>query len=485
MKFNNKLQYFFPQQASFIKVEPKKVTISDNTLTLSITSPCYEVIRVVAYKSPDYKDNAQGFELNASPIPLTVDDGNSDSITIYSGRLSLEIGTKARYMCFRRGDNCLTESDSSDLALIQGDSTFIRQQLGLDVDEKIYGLGGLSTPITKNGQSIDISYSDSRNIPFYVSTKGYGIFVNHTQNIGFEVGTDPSSKVGFSANGDYLDYFFINGPIMKKVLERYTQIAGSLSLPIHCSLGSMMDYRAKEESLRSCLSLSMSGCTDFTIDFKNDTEEAVPDMADKLKEVLAPYIAATTIAASTSGVPVMRSMALEFANDRTCHHLDKQFMIGESLLVAPSFSSDGKAQYYLPKGVWTSYLTGKEYTGGVWVTEKSNDIGTALMVRENSIIATNTSDSNNVQRFELCVYAIHDGIYLDTVVFNSDNTEGLRASVKRLGHSIHVTAEGALPYSIRMVNMYATDAENGFISVEGNDSVIVPDNGANMIEIKF
>jgi hypothetical protein len=36
-----------------------------------------------------------------------------------------------------------------------------------------------------------------------------------------------------------------------------------------------------------------------------------------------------------------------------------------------------------------------------------------------------------------------------------------------------------------MVNMYATDAENGFISVEGNDSVIVPDNGANMIEIKF
>jgi hypothetical protein len=36
-----------------------------------------------------------------------------------------------------------------------------------------------------------------------------------------------------------------------------------------------------------------------------------------------------------------------------------------------------------------------------------------------------------------------------------------------------------------MVNMKAKTSVNGFITIEGNDSIITPDRGAEMIEIKF
>ena len=46
-------------------------------------------------------------------------------------------------------------------------------------------------------------------------------------------------------------------------------------------------------------------------------------------------------------------------------------------------------------------------------------------------------------------------------------------------------AEGSKPYTIRMVNMHATEAVNGFVVIEGNDSIITPDANASVIEIKF
>jgi alpha-D-xyloside xylohydrolase len=209
----------------------------------------------------------------------------------------------------------------------------------------------------------------------------------------------------------------------------------------------------------------------------------------KLKAKLMPYIYKNAITASTEGIPVMRSMVLEFAEDKTCHYLDKQYMLGDSLLVAPIFNDEGKAEYYLPSGVWTNFFTGKEYKGGTWITETHDYLSIPLMVRENSIIVTGSHDDRADYDYadgcELRVYAIHDGIQIDTVVYGVNNVAELNVSVKRLGHSIHVTSDGSKPYSIRMINMQASNAVNGFLSLEGNDSVITPDKGAKMIEVTF
>ena len=68
---------------------------------------------------------------------------------------------------------------------------------------------------------------------------------------------------------------------------------------------------------------------------------------------------------------MMRSMVLEFTDDRNTAYLDKQYMMGDSLLVAPIFNDKSIAQFYLPEGNWTNYYSGKTYEGGQTVTAKA------------------------------------------------------------------------------------------------------------------
>src|SRR5699024_11192523 len=97
----------------------------------------------------------------------------------------------------------------------------------------------------KNGQSVDIWNKDGgtsseqsyKNIPFYLSNKGYGVFVNHSEEVNFELGSETVSKSQFSVEGEYLDYYIINGPTTKEVIKRYTNLTGKPSLPPAWSFG--------------------------------------------------------------------------------------------------------------------------------------------------------------------------------------------------------------------------------------------------------
>jgi alpha-D-xyloside xylohydrolase len=85
--------------------------------------------------------------------------------------------------------------------------------------------------------------------------------------------------------------------------------------------------------------------------------------------------------AHKKGVPVLRAMFLEFPDDPACAYLDRQYMLGADLLVAPVFSEDGEVSYYLPAGEWTELLTGKTVRGGCWRTEKHGFLSLPLLVR--------------------------------------------------------------------------------------------------------
>lgn len=65
-----------------------------------------------------------------------------------------------------------------------------------------------------------------------------------------------------------------------------------------------------------------------------------------LRNRLAPYLQRAAQQAHTTGVPVMRAMVLEFPDDPTAAVLDRQYMLGEDLLVAPVFTDDGTVEYY-------------------------------------------------------------------------------------------------------------------------------------------
>ena len=49
--------------------------------------------------------------------------------------------------------------------------------------------------------------------------------------------------------------------------------------------------------------------------------------------------------------------------------LDMQYMLGDSILVAPIFREDSMGEFYLPEGTWTHLLSGERREGGRWYTK--------------------------------------------------------------------------------------------------------------------
>ena len=65
----------------------------------------------------------------------------------------------------------------------------------------------------------------------------------------------------------------------------------------------------------------------------------------KLKLELMPYVYQLGLQPHVNGTPVMRSMFVEFPDDPACRTLDRQYMFGPSMLVAPVFTYSGEVSY--------------------------------------------------------------------------------------------------------------------------------------------
>ena len=200
--------------------------------------------------------------------------------------------------------------------------------------------------------------------------------------------------------------------------------AGGQKFPVHWGGDCSSNYLSMSESLRAGLSLTCSGFGFWSHDISGFEGTApadvykrwaafgllsthsrlhgsgsyrVPWLFDeesvdvvrkftKLKCALMPYLYTKAAEAHGTGVPMMRALVLEFPQDIACGELDRQYMLGESLMVAPVFTKSGDVDYYLPEGVWTNLLTGERKEGGRWVREVHDFKSLPLMVRENSIV---------------------------------------------------------------------------------------------------
>ena len=756
------IECFSPKEAYFITVEEKMVsicapTIKINTrgdvlgginLTVKITSPAPEVLRVQTYHHLGALKKGPEFELEQKEnVALDVKE-EGDLLIIKSGTLSLEINKETWSMVYKRGAEILTTSTGKDLACMKtnwkglaydkaGDTkdTYMRQCLSLTVGELVYGLGEHFTPFVKNGQSMEIWQADGgtstaqayKNIPFYLTNKGYGVFVNHPERVSYEIGSEFVTKVQFSVEGGALDYYVFNGPTMKEVLNRYTDLTGKPSLPAPWTFGLWLstsfttnydeatvmsfidgmldrgiplrtfhfdcywmkefhwtnflwdervfpdpagmlsrikakgrnicvwinsyvgqesrlfeegkekgyfikrtngdvwqwdmwqpglaivdftnpeackwyqgylkqlldmgvdcfktdfgeripdedvvyydgsdpkkmhnyytylynkcvyellvqergkddavlfarsataggqkfpvhwggdcwsDYESMEESLRGGLSLLMSGFGYWAHDIggfeatstadvykrwvafgllsshsrlHGSTSYRVPWVYDdeavdvcrfftKLKASLMPYLYQNAINTSKTGVPMMRGMVLEFQNDRNCAYLDKQYMMGDNLLVAPIFNDQSIAEYYLPEGTWTDFFTGEAKCGGKWYKEECGYLSIPLMVKENSIVAVGACDTkpdyDYADGVELRAYALQDGKEASVVVSGMDAAVALSAAMVKNGSSISIKAEAAKPFSVRLVGVKATAVSGASFKIDGNDTVI-------------
>jgi alpha-D-xyloside xylohydrolase len=209
----------------------------------------------------------------------------------------------------------------------------------------------------------------------------------------------------------------------------------------------------------------------------------------KLKCRLMPYLYAAACQATKQGLPLLRAMILEFANDPACDYLDRQYMFGEVLLVAPVFTADGAVSFYLPRGTWTNFLTNEQVEGGVWRHEQHNYLSLPLYVRPNSIIALGHEDSRPDYDFahnvELHIFALQDGGDAFANVCNQQGQPELRVHASRRGHKISIRTEGAgKPWSVVLRGIFEV------ASVEGADHrhnasgiQIVPHTGVDEVEI--
>ena len=127
---------------------------------------------------------------------------------------------------------------------------------------------------------------------------------------------------------------------------------------------------------------------------------------------LMPYLYSHAVLTNKTGVPSMRAMLLEFPEDPGCHDLDRQYMLGDSLLVAPVFREDNVADYYLPAGRWTHMFSNEEKIGGSWRSEEYDFFSLPFLARENSIVPLGGNNQEPVYDYgkdlELHFFALKD-----------------------------------------------------------------------------
>ncbi|GAB3650133.1 glycoside hydrolase family 31 protein [Echinicola sediminis] len=63
-------------------------------------------------------------------------------------------------------------------------------------------------------------------VPFFMSTKGYGIFFHNSFATHWDLGSSSNEHLSFEAEGGELDYFFMYGPDFSKLLYHYTGLTG-------------------------------------------------------------------------------------------------------------------------------------------------------------------------------------------------------------------------------------------------------------------
>ncbi|MDR0903392.1 MAG: alpha-xylosidase [Ruminococcus sp.] len=253
------------------KIYNRGMTLGGPVIEVTYTSTQKDVIKVHAVHYKGGLKNKPAFDLHEDSgyKPQVIE--NDANFQLISGSTTFTIDKSDWKTSFSRGEKRLTGNGWRSLSYItkdhaienaaktsgrfweypaDNDGCYLRDQLTLDIGEQIYGFGEKFTVFTKNGQNVEIWNADGgtcseqsyKSIPFYISSSGYGVFVNTPGKVSYEVASDTVSKVSFTVSGEELEYFFIGGddsdkPALHSVLENYTALTGKPSLPPAYSFG--------------------------------------------------------------------------------------------------------------------------------------------------------------------------------------------------------------------------------------------------------
>lgn len=731
-------------------------TLGGPNLELTFTSTMADVIKVHVVHYKGRVDCGPHFELHDDQGYTPVINDTEHYIEMVSGKTSVKISKDNWSVEYYYDGKHLTGGSYRALSYIEesnsrakrrldtqiddtfwsypkdANSSYIREQLTLDVGEYIYGFGEKFTTFTKNGQNVQTWNSDGgtccdqayKNIPFYVSSRGYGVFVNSSDNVSYEVASDTVSKVSITVPGEELEYFIIGGENLRAVLSNYTTITGKPALPpaftfglwlttsfttkydedtinsfidgmaerdiplqvfhfdcfwmkefewcnfewdtrqfpepekmlarLHenkglktcvwinpyigqrsklfdegvandyfvlnkdgsvfqcdmwqpgmaivdftnpeackwyadklralCEMGvdcfktdfgeriptdvvyyngadpikmhnyythlynqtvfnvlkeyygenkaclfarsataggqqfpvhwggdCSAEYSSMAETIRGGLSLCISGFGFFSHDISGFEATATPDIYKrwcafgllsthsrlhgnssyrvpwlfddeacdvlrfftKLKGKLMPYLFSQAVYTHNSGVPMMRAMVIDFANDPAALTLDRQYMLGDNLLCAPILNDEGTAQFYVPAGRWTDIITGKVYEGEKWYTEKCNYFEMPTLARPNSIVVygdfTRDFEYDYLANATATIYELGDGCEAFATVYDKEANKLCDIKAVRNGNKVTVN----YTKTDKSFNICISGTDKSVVAAAGTDEVVI------------
>ena len=218
-------------------------------ITVHYRAPMENVIKVKVCHFEGSVKKGPAFELHEDGYCKARIIIEENEASLVSGSLSAHISRKGGWNVSYRDENgsVLTKNESKSTGYMVQDGTkpFVKDELTLTVGANVYGLGERFTAFVKNGQAVDIWNADGgtaseqayKNIPFYLTNKGYGVFVNNPGAVSFEVASEKVSRVQFSVPGEELEYYLIYGPSPKDIIRRYTALTGRPALPPEWTFG--------------------------------------------------------------------------------------------------------------------------------------------------------------------------------------------------------------------------------------------------------
>jgi alpha-D-xyloside xylohydrolase len=106
----------------------------------------------------------------------------------------------------------------------------------------------------------------------------------------------------------------------------------------------------------------------------------------RLRYRLLPYLYGSAFDCVERSLPMARALVVEFQDDPSVWNIGDQWLLGDSLLVAPIFDESGAREVYLPAGTWTDWWTGARLAGRRWTHVEADLETLPLWVREGAII---------------------------------------------------------------------------------------------------
>jgi alpha-D-xyloside xylohydrolase len=294
------------------------------------------------------------------------------------------------------------------------------------------------------------------------------------------------------------------------VLFARSAATGSQQLPVHWGGDCSASYLSMAETLRGGLSLASSGFAFWSHDISGFEQTASPDIykrwcqfgllsshsrlhgsssyrvpwlfdeeaCDVLREMvelkcrLMPYLYRLAVEAHEKGLPLMRPMFVEYPDDRSALPLDMQYMLGESLLVAPIFSETGEAEYYIPTGKWYNLTNGEILSGPGWQKGTFNYHEMPLLVAPGTILPLGSCkerpDYDYTENLELLLTEFEDGAKSEIFVPDVNGARVMKITAARTGKQITVTVEGGKNWTCRL-----PWAENAQIKRSENQALIL------------